>query len=225
MKIKAVVPVRKGSSRVKNKNFKTFGDTTLLELKIDNLLNVGEFDEIIVNTDSEEAIEIAISKGVSFHRREDFFASPKCSNSEFLEHLGHVTETDFFAYCPCTSPFISSKTISEAISIFFSKDSIDSLATVSSVKEFLWLNGNPINYERDKQPNSQNLPNICSLNFGLNLISRSNLIKNKNIVGLKPHLMLIDEIEGMDIDTPLDFFVAEQYYIHTKINGNKNILG
>lgn len=218
MKITAVIPVRIGSERVKNKNLKSFADTSLLELKIDNLLQVKRFDEIIVNTDSEEAIEIAKSKGVLYHRREDYYASSQCSGSEFFEHLGKVTETDIFAYCPCTSPFILPSTIEEAIESFLKNDSYDCLATVSNVKEFLWLNDNPINYERDKSPNSQNLPDIQALNFGLSLISRANLIKYKNIIALKPLFKVTDEIESIDIDTPLDFFLAEQIYRIQKEN-------
>ncbi len=212
MKITAVIPIRLGSQRVKNKNLKPFGDTNLLELKIDNLQRVEGIHEIIVNTDSEQAIEIAKAKGVSFHRREDYYASSQCTNSEFLQHLGLVTETDIFAYCPCTTPFIKPSTIQEAIDAFLLSTEHDCLATVSLVKEFLWLDGNPINYERDKQPNSQNLPNIYALNFGLNLIKRQDLIQYKNIVGMKPMFTITDEIEGLDIDTPLDFFVAEQIY-------------
>lgn len=212
MKITAVIPVRVGSQRVKNKNLKSFGDTSLLALKIDNLLKVERISQIIVNTDSDEAIELAKAKGVSFHRREDYYASSECTNSEFLEHLGIVTQTDLFAYCPCTTPFILPSTIDNSISKFLNSDSNDCLATVSTVKEFLWLDGNPINYERDKQPNSQNLPNIYALNFGLNLISRNDLIKYKNIVGQRPLFTVTDEIEGLDIDTPLDFFIAEQIY-------------
>jgi CMP-N-acetylneuraminic acid synthetase len=218
MKITAVIPIRIGSERVKNKNLKPFGDTSLLELKIDNLLKVKRFDEIIVNTDSEEAIEIAKTKGVSFHRREDYFASSQCTNSEFLQHLGLVTVTDIFAYCPCTTPFILPLTIDEAIESYLKSNSYDCLATVTNVKEFLWLDGNPINYERDKQPNSQNLPNIHALNFGLNLISRENLINYKNIVGVNPLFKITNKIEGLDIDTPLDFFLAEQVYAKLREN-------
>jgi CMP-N-acetylneuraminic acid synthetase len=75
-----------------------------------------------------------------------------------------------------------------------------------------WLDNNPLNYERGNQPNSQNLPNIKALNFGLNLISRENLIRCKNIVGEMPYLKNIDKLEGFDIDTPFDFFLAEKIY-------------
>lgn len=72
MVIKAVIPIRKGSQRVPNKNLRPFAGTTLLEAKIRTLKESGIFDEIIVNTDSEEAIEIARANGISFHRREDY---------------------------------------------------------------------------------------------------------------------------------------------------------
>ncbi|WP_303027236.1 hypothetical protein [uncultured Duncaniella sp.] len=57
-KITAVIPIRRGSQRVKDKNLRPFGDTCLMELKISTLMQVPEIDEIIVNTNSEDAIRI-----------------------------------------------------------------------------------------------------------------------------------------------------------------------
>ena len=57
-KITAVIPIRSGSQRVKDKNLRPFADTTLMENKINMLLQVPELDSIIVNTNSEEAIRI-----------------------------------------------------------------------------------------------------------------------------------------------------------------------
>lgn len=61
MIIKAVIPIRSGSQRVKDKNLRRFSNTSLMEMKIQNLLQVPELDEIIVNTNSDEAIEIVKS--------------------------------------------------------------------------------------------------------------------------------------------------------------------
>lgn len=58
MKITAVIPIRSGSQRVRDKNLRPFADTNLMELKIKNLLQVPELTSIVVNTNSEEAIEI-----------------------------------------------------------------------------------------------------------------------------------------------------------------------
>ena len=58
MKITAVIPIRSGSQRVKDKNLRPFANTTLMENKIEMLLTVPELDSIVVNTNSEPAIEI-----------------------------------------------------------------------------------------------------------------------------------------------------------------------
>lgn len=58
MRITAVIPIRTGSQRVKDKNLRPFGDTNLMELKIKTLLQVPELSSIVVNTNSEEAIDI-----------------------------------------------------------------------------------------------------------------------------------------------------------------------
>lgn len=52
MKITAVIPIRSGSQRVKDKNLRAFADTNLMELKIKNLLQVPELTSIVVNSTS-----------------------------------------------------------------------------------------------------------------------------------------------------------------------------
>ncbi len=216
MKITAVIPIRSGSQRVKDKNLRSFVDTTLMELKIKTLLKVPELTSIVINTNSEEAINIVnkyYKERVKIHRREEYYASSQCSGSEFFRHLGEVTETDIFVYAPCTSPFIKPETISQCINFFIdNQDYCDCVASVSSIKEFMWLEGKPLNYDPQHAPNSQDLPNVVALNFGVTVTSRDSLIKNSNIIGKQPKFIIIDEIEAVDIDTPLDFYIAEQLY-------------
>lgn len=215
MKITAVIPIRTGSQRVKDKNLRAFADTNLMELKIKNLLQVPELTSIVVNTNSELAIEIVNKSyrgGVATHRREEYYASSQCSGSEFFRHLGEVTDTDIFVYCPCTSPFIKPETVSQCINQFISTSDYDCLATVSSVKEFLWLDGNPMNYDPAHAPNSQDLPDVVALNFGVTVVRKEDLIKNSNIIGKNPQFVKTSDIESIDIDTPLDFYIAEQLY-------------
>lgn len=219
MKITAVIPVRKGSQRVKDKNLRPFAGTTLLDNKIQMLLKVPEINEIVVNTNSEAAIELVETEyartKVHFHRREEYYASSQCSGSEFFKHLGEVTDTDVFVYTPCTSPFVKPETISACVQKFLKnleENDYDCVSTVSSVKEFLWLDGKAINYDPLNAPNSQNLPNVVALNFGTTVVSKENLIKNHNIIGKKPDFIITSDVEAIDIDTPLDFYIAEQMY-------------
>ncbi|EHH00653.1 acylneuraminate cytidylyltransferase family protein [Paraprevotella clara] len=215
MKITAVIPIRTGSQRVKDKNLRPFADTSLMELKINTLLQVPELTSIVVNTNSEEAIQIVNKshKGrVKIHRREEYYASSRCSGSEFFRHLGEVTDTDIFVYSPCTSPFVKPQTISQCINQFLSSSTFDCLSTVSAVKEFLWLDRKPLNYDPVHAPNSQDLPDVVALNFGVTVVRRDDLIRNSNIIGKNPQFVITDEIEAIDIDTPLDFYIAEQLY-------------
>ena len=57
-KVVAIIPTRKGSQRVKDKNTKRFGDTNLLEHKIKQLKKIKDIDEIILTTDCEKSMEI-----------------------------------------------------------------------------------------------------------------------------------------------------------------------
>lgn len=219
--ITAVIPIRSGSQRVRNKNLRPFAGTTLMENKIEMLLKVPELDSIVVNTNSEEAINIVNDRfggdtKVATHRREEYYASSQCSGSEFFQHLGQVTDTDLFVYAPCTSPFIKPETISQCIRTFLNHEGeTDCVSTVSSIKEFMWLDGKPVNYDPLNAPNSQNLPDIVALNFGATITSKEDLIRNRNIIGKHPQFVLTSDIEAIDIDTPLDFYIAEQIYRKT----------
>lgn len=228
MKITAVIPIRKGSQRVKDKNLRPFANTTLLDIKIQTLLRVPELDSIVVNTNSEAAIELVETEyagtKVTYHRREEYFASSQCSGSEFFKHLGEVTDTDIFIYTPCTSPFVKPETVSACIKKFLENienNDYDCVSTVSSVKEFMWLDGRAINYDPLNAPNSQNLPDIMALNFGTTVVSKENLIKNHNIIGKKPDFVITSDIEAIDIDTPLDFYIASQMYTKLVIEGKQ----
>lgn len=48
---------------------------------------------------------------------------------------------------------------------------------------------------------------------------RDDLIKNSNIIGKSPKFVTTSDIEAIDIDTPLDFYIAEQIYRKTVIEG------
>ena len=92
--IKAVIPIRAGSQRVKNKNLRNFNKKNLLIHKIEKLKKVDGLSGIIVNTDSDEAIEIAKKYKVNFWKRDGYFASSKCLNSDFWQHIADTTDSD-----------------------------------------------------------------------------------------------------------------------------------
>ena len=83
-KITAIIPVRKGSVRVKNKNLKSFAGTNLLEIKINQLKQINFIDKIVVSSDCDKMLEIAKKHKVNIHTRDKYFASSQANNSEFF---------------------------------------------------------------------------------------------------------------------------------------------
>jgi|TARA_R110000772_G_scaffold268297_1_gene394728 CMP-N-acetylneuraminic acid synthetase len=211
-KITAVIPIRKGSQRVPDKNFKEFFEgKNLLELKIESLKQVPLIDEIIVNTDSQEAIDIAKANNILYFRREDYFASNKCTNTEHWYNIAETTQSDLIMHVPCTAPFIKSKTYYDLINRFI-LSSNDSANTVSLIKEYLWLDSKPLNYDINKVQNSQDLPDVMKLTFGISILARDTMLKRKNVVGNNPMFYVVSDEESVDIDTPLDFEFAQHLY-------------
>ena len=205
--ITAVIPVRQGSQRVKNKNFREFAGKSLLEHKID-IIKTLPVNEIIINTDSEYAINLAKKNNISYHKRESYYASSECTNSEYHEYLAEVTNAENILVTQVTAPLITKDTFIEAIDLYNNID-CNSLMSIKKIKEYLWYKNQPINYKLDYAPNSQDLPDYFFPTFGVIIVNRETMLKSKNFICSKPYFYELSEIESIDIDTKLDFEFAE----------------
>lgn len=215
MNIKALVAVKEKSVRVENKNIRPFFGSNILELKIRQLKRIFNDRDIVVNSESDKLLEIAERYNVTTIKRDEKYTKSDIPMSEVFKNMAENIDTDVIAYANTTSPLIKDETISNTLNVFrhgFKNGEIDSLVTCRDVKEFLWLDNKPINYDTKIQPRSQDLPEIVALAFAVSIIPRELMIEYKNIIGKKPYFYKLNEIESLDIDTPLDFFIAERVY-------------
>lgn len=207
----AIVPVRAGSQRVKNKNIKKFSNSNLIEIKLNTLKMIPKIDKIILSSDSPEMLELGRKNKVIVHEREKFFASSEATNSDFFHNLTSIDDAEYLLYSPVTSPLISRETINECLKIFEDEQLVN-LVTTTLIKHHLWLNNKPLNYKIEESPNSQDLPDIHSINYGCCIIERKIMKKYKNVVSPDVKFFVTNEIESIDIDTELDFLTAEFLY-------------
>jgi CMP-N,N'-diacetyllegionaminic acid synthase len=211
--ISALIAVRSGSMRVKNKNLRSFNGSSLLELKIKQLKEIDELDQIVVNSNCDEMLNIAEDHNVKTVKRDEYFASNTVSMSEVFEDMANQMKSDYIMYANCTNPLVKIQTYQEAIRKFYNNcNDHDSLVSCHDIKEFLYLDGKALNYDPQNQPRSQDLPNIVALNFAISILSKKDMVKYKNIIGQSPFFYKLDEVESIDIDSPLDFFIAEKTY-------------
>ena len=212
MNIKALVAVRSGSVRVHNKNIRPFAGTTLMEIKLRKLLKIKGLDGIVVNSNDDEILSIASRYDVETVKRDQKYASNNITMSEVYVNMAENFNGDVVMYSNVTNPLLESHSIENMIRVYKDGGEFDSVNSVHAIKEFMYLDGKAINYDPLRQPRSQDLPNIVAINFAISLISRENMIRHKNVVGLKPFLYEIPETEATDVDTQLDFDIAEILY-------------
>tara|TARA_R110000796_G_scaffold250094_2_gene378628 strand:- start:647 stop:1309 length:663 start_codon:yes stop_codon:yes gene_type:complete len=217
--LKALIPVRKGSERVKDKNIIPFcNQKSLLEIKIETLKKVKQIDEICVSTNCNKMKSVASKLGATVIDRDDHYCSSSVPMNDVYEYLAKNIDCNIVLYTNVTNPLVRSKTYETCIEKFFDSLTIgyDSLTTTCLVKENLWLDGKPINYDPSTHPRSQDLPDIHALNFAISIISRLDMELNRNIIGKRFFPFKLDKIEGLDIDDNDDFVLAQNLYqIHS----------
>ena len=213
MSIKALVAVRAGSQRVENKNIRPFAESNLLEIKLKQLLRCSLLDGIIVNSEDDNMLSIAKNMGCETVKRDMYYASSHAPMSEVYKNMAENANCDTIVYANVTNPLLKDTTLKNAIRFYLDHTiQYDSLNSAHLIKEFMFKDNIPMNYDLKHQPRSQDLPDIYALNFAISIISRESMIQGMNVVGSKPYIFPIDEVEATDIDNSIDFEFAEHMY-------------
>lgn len=213
--ITAVIPVRAGSRRLKNKNIAPFAGTNLLINKINQLKLVEEIEQIIVSSDSELMLAMAASEGVKIHKRALEFCDEK--SRTFGEVVAHICENvagDDILWATCTSPLVFPKHYREAINLYHQAlcDGYDSLASMELFRRYLWDENGPVNYELGiKHVPSQQLPPLYFVTDGILLAPRKKMIEWKYFHGPNPYRYILDKRTSIDIDDELDLACAKAW--------------
>ena len=213
MTIKALVAVRSGSQRVENKNVRKFSDSNLLSIKLEQLKRIPLLNGIVVNSNDDGMLNTAAKYGVETVKRDDYYASNYVSMSDVYVNMAENFNGDVVLYANVTNPLLSDATITKAIEFFLSEKAEHvSVNSAHLVKEFMFLDNKPINYALEKQPRSQDLPDIYALNFAISILRRETMITCRNVVGKNVKIFGIDNYEAVDIDNEIDFEIAEYLY-------------
>jgi len=212
--IVALIPVREGSQRVKNKNFVDFaGRRSLLDIKIDHLKQAGCFDRIYISSDSDRAKKIVKENGIDFLER----ATEMCQSSviwaDVVEHIMNtIPGNPIVVWALATSPLF--KRYTNAVEDFLAHKENDSLVAVLPKKSF-FINkfGKGINYNPGYwHPYSQELETYYEVTGACYIGRKSDMLKWKYWFGIKPYLFEVSETEAIDVDTLEQFKVAQKLH-------------
>ena len=222
-KVSFFLPTRKGSERVKNKNTKPFAgiEGGLIENKIKQLVETKLLDEIILSTNDETCMEIA-QKYANNDTRVRIIPRPEnlCLSTTNLQDLicyvPTITDAVHILWGHVTTPLTGADQYDAGIQLYLDKldEGYDSLIGVTELKNFLLdKEGKLINNTTDiPWPRTQDLEPLYEINHTMFLAKREVYVDQKNRIGQKPLLHIMDEIHSFDIDWPDDFTIAEVMY-------------
>ncbi len=213
--ISAIVPVKGSSSRLPNKNILPFGDSNLLQHKIEQLKKVDGLHEIIVSSDSDEMLQIGEKCGVKAIKRPKQYADESVPFGMFLEYVCGIIEGDHLMWACATSPCVEPYLYEKAIKVYFEKleEGYDSLITCAPYQTYLMDENGPLNFKMGlEHKNSEQLPMLYHFTNGIDLAPKEKVKEWHYNYGPKAYRLLVNKREAADIDDVYDYEMAKILY-------------
>ncbi len=219
----AIITARGGSKRIPRKNIREFCGMPIISYSIKAALESGCFDEVMVSTDDEEIANLAKNLGaqVPFLRSQknsDDFSTTADVLTEVLEtYQNQGREFDFTCCIYPTAVFVTAEKLQKAYQIFIATEA-DSLIPVvkfsypiqralkveDDLLKFFW----PENIQKRSQDLEQAYHDCGQFYF----LKSAALLASGNIFTANSIPFEINETESQDIDTQMDWELAEIKY-------------
>ncbi|MBE5918616.1 MAG: acylneuraminate cytidylyltransferase [Pseudobutyrivibrio ruminis] len=208
MKIVAIMPIKLKNERCPGKNTRMLGNKPLLQYELDSLKATGLCDSINVYCSSEEVVPY-LPEGVNFVKRPEVLDLPTSNFSQIFENFMNEVDADIYVYAHATAPFIKKETMEQCINAVKSGE-YDSAFCALKLQDYLWQNGEPLNFDATNVPRTQDLTPIYQETSGVYVFTKD-VFKNKHRrIGDKPYVSEVSFKEAVDIDNPEDFDLAEK---------------
>ncbi len=216
--IVGVIPVKGTSERVTLKNLRKFHDTSIFELKLDQLQLVENLDRIVVSSEDDKVLDIAINIGFEIHKRDPKYSTSDVPMSDVYSYIASEVKGEHIAWINVTNPLAESDIYTEAIQSYRELDAqYDCLLSAANVQDYLFHNGSPVNFKPNPWPKSQDLSDVCEMTFVINILRRQDMIDWGSCVGKSPFFYYLSRIDSWDIDFQEDFDFCEMIYRRRQI--------
>ncbi|PSB80704.1 cytidylyltransferase domain-containing protein [Photobacterium damselae] len=222
MNILAIIPARAGSKRLPNKNILDLGGKPLIQWTIEAAIKCSQIETVMVSTDSKNIADVSEKVGVSVpYLRSPELSSDTASSTdvvidviEYYKSIGKYFDT--IMLLQPTSPLRSVDDIKNAVKLFNEKNANAVVSVTECEHSPLWCNTinddlNLDDFINDELKNtrSQDLPKYYRLNGAIYLVDVNSFIKEKTFMPINTYALKMDNERSVDIDTELDFRLAE----------------
>lgn len=219
----AIIPARGGSKRIPRKNIKEFCGKPILAYSVEAAVSSGIFDTVMVSTDDEEIAQIAGKYGaeVPFFRSEetanDYATIPDVIMEVLAEYEKRGQEFDMAVCIFPTAPFVTAEKIRDAV-VKLSESDAETVVPVVAFsyppqRAMVMEEGRlKFEYPQYLDSRSQDLtPHYHDA--GQFLAFRTERFKrNKRLLVGNILPLVVSELEVQDIDSEIDWAIAEMKY-------------
>lgn len=213
MKVIAFIPVKFNNERVPGKNTREIArGIPLMECPQRTLLSSSKIDEIYVYC-SDSGVQDYLLPGVKYMPRNPKYNESGANSNDMYYDFTEMTDGDIYVLLHATAPFISKESIEKGIESV-SSGQYDSALSAQLLREFVWMDGKPFNFDLRVIPRTQDLEPIVVETTGLYIFSRQAMLKYHSRTGDKPYILEVSKLEAVDIDYPLDFEMARALFRH-----------
>ncbi len=210
MKTACFIPIKANSERVPGKNFRVLNGKKLYQYICEHVKSANVFDDVYVDTNSEEIATYAVEQGFGVIERKPELAQNTANGNDLLVyHYQQFPQYDYYFQLFATAPYLQPETIRTCVEKLTSSEEYDSCFTATENHGFYWLANSPINYRPGILPRSQDMLAVVEETTGLYGICRASLERYRCRIGRKPYIHTVSKFEAVDINTEEDLEIAQ----------------
>ncbi len=206
MKVVAFVPIKLNSQRLPNKNILPLAGHPLCWHICKTLTLTKGIDEVYVYC-SDPTVNEYIPDGVIFKRRDKRLDGDLVKGFEIYNSFINEIDADIYVLAHTTSPFVRVSSIENALTRVISGD-FDSAFSAQKVQTFAWYKGQPINYDLNDVPRTQDLEPIWVETSAFFIFMKEIFTVHNRRIGFTPYIQMVSGMEAIDIDEKKDYEMA-----------------
>lgn len=224
--ILAVIPARGGSKGIKQKNIKMFNGKPLIAWTIEAANQSLYIDRVILSSEDDEIIEVAkrYDCEVPFKRPIELAQDETPGIDPLLHAVNHLNEKyDYVVLLQCTSPLRTTVHIDDAIKQCIDSDAVSCIGVTKAKKNpqlLKILNGaqelEPLTGEHSEFSPRQKWDQLYAINGAVYVVKTSTLLETSSLIHEHTRGYVMDELVSADIDTQLDFDIAEYLMMYQR---------
>jgi len=224
----AIIPARKGSKGIINKNMQIIGEKPMILFTMEAALKAKQLNNIILSSDDQNIINLARKIGLaSPFKRPDYLA---LDNTKITDVILHALDWYKSTYSSLpqnivllqpTSPFRNSKDIDRSLRMFENspkKTLVSATETSQHPGDCLTKNkdGDFKKFEIDLISNNlsgrQSFPQTIFVDGGIYISDTHHFLSTNELMSDNPEIMMMPQSHAIDIDTDFDLKIARAIY-------------